>query len=80
VLAALAAMVFWAVGVGLMDTRFAIGAALCVVTIAWTVWFYWSDLIAVPFRAPRAWPWLGITIILIELIVPGYILLNKARG
>jgi hypothetical protein len=63
-----------------MDTRFAIGAALCVVTIAWTVWLYWSDLIAVPFRAPRAWPWLGITIILIELIVPGYILHNKARG
>jgi hypothetical protein len=53
VLAALAAMVFWAVGVSLMDARFGLGAFLCVVTIVWTVWLYWSDLLTIPSRSWR---------------------------
>ncbi len=80
VLAALASMVFWAVGVSLMDPRFGVGAFLCVVSIVWTVWLYWSDLAAIPSRKFKAWPWLGIIVILIEILVPGYLLLTKTMG
>ncbi len=79
-LAALAAMAFWAAGVTLMDTRFGLGAILCTITIAWTVWLYWSDLLSIRTRPFKAWPWLGILIIAIEILVPGYLILSKALG
>jgi len=76
VLAALAAMVFWAAGVSLIDPRFGIGAFLCAIS----VWLYWSDLLSIPSRPLRMWPWLGIIIIVIEIIVPGWLLMSKSWG
>jgi hypothetical protein len=73
-------MAFWAVGVGLMDARFGLGAALCTISIAWTVWLYWSELLTIPKTPFKAWPWLGILLIVIEILVPGYLVVSKAWG
>jgi hypothetical protein len=80
VVAALAAMVFWAVGLSLMDGRFGLGATLCAVTVVWTAWLYWADLISAHSRPWKAWPWLGILLLTIEIAAPGWLIANKGVG
>lgn len=76
--AALGAMLFWGVGVSLMDSRFGVGTFLCAISLMWTVWLYWSDLLGIRTRTWRAWPWLGIVLIVIGIIVPCWLLVSKS--
>jgi hypothetical protein len=74
------AALFWGVGVTMIDPRIGVGVVLCLIGITCTVWIYWADLLSVRTKPWQAWPWLGILIIAVEILVPGWLLLSKAWG
>ena len=75
--AAFGIMGLWAVGVALIDPHAVVGAILCVVAVGWTVWLYSAELSSMRVKAFQTWPWIGIIIIAIELVVPAYLLCAK---
>jgi len=74
------AALFWGVGVAMIDPRTGVGILLCVIGIAATLWLYWSDLLGMRSRAWRVWPWLGLFFIVIEILVPCWLLASKSWG
>lgn len=78
-LAALAAMVFWGTGVGLLSPRFGIGILLCSLSVICTLWIYWEAFTKMDIWHPRTWPILAILLLAIQIGVPGYIALSRAQ-
>lgn len=74
------AALFWGVGVAMIDPRMGVGILLCAIGIAGTLWLYWSDLLRTRSQSWRAWPWLGIVVIIIEIVIPCWLLVSKSWG
>ena len=70
---------FWA-GLTMLDAHPGVGAALCLIGIGCTVSVYFKPIKQMPKTLPRRWPWVGLALLLIELLLPGYLLSTRENN
>ncbi|MBU3889103.1 hypothetical protein FM996_11360 [Methylosinus sporium] len=64
---------FWGIGVTLIDQHPEVGISLSLLGIAITLWMYGRDFSNIKIARVKEWPWIGIIIMSIEIVVPGYL-------
>jgi hypothetical protein len=73
VMAALAWMVFWAVGIGLFFvSQFWPGLVLCLVSIVGTIWIFSSEIRVMRPQNFSEWPWLGLFFIALQISITSW--------
>lgn len=76
-LAALALMVFWAVGLSLVDAHLYLGVAVGSLGILSTIWLFWKQFKISHLAEIKTWPWLAVIILLIQAGSLGYLFLTR---
>jgi hypothetical protein len=75
VMAALAWIVFWAVGIGLFFvSQFWAALALFSISIVGTAWIFSSEIRNMPLANLHRWPWLGLFFIALQIIVTSWVI------
>jgi hypothetical protein len=72
-------LALWIVGVRLIqETSLVLGAPICLFSTICIVVLYWSELKAIRHQPIRVWAWVGLILIAIVILVPGYLAIPVA--